>query len=260
MILSRSQSTAGSVPVERRDAARGGLETGTRDRVKQAVSEHGPITAAELAARLGLTPAAVRRHLDCLADAGLLEEHEKAVTGARRRGRPARAYVLTEAGHADLREDYDVLAADVLRFLAEHAGPGAVTAYAQQRAREVAQRLARDVEAAGDDVALRTEALATGLRREGYAASTRPVATGTPLAGVQLCQGHCPVRDVAAQFPQLCEAEAEMFSDLLGVHVQRLASLAHGDHVCTTFIPLPTVPRAPGSSTTSPDTAERDPR
>ncbi|KNX39323.1 ArsR family transcriptional regulator [Luteipulveratus halotolerans] len=237
------------------------METRTRDRVKQAVSEHGPITAAELAGRLGLTPAAVRRHLDCLADAGLLEEHEKAATGARRRGRPARAYVLTEAGHTDLREDYDSLAADVLRFLAEHAGSGAVTAYAQQRARELAERLARELDAAGDDIGDRTAALAAGLRREGYAASARPVATGTPLAGVQLCQGHCPVRDVAAEFPQLCEAEAEMFSDVLGVHVQRLASLAHGEHVCTTFVPLPDVPRA-GASTpsTSPDSTERDPR
>jgi predicted ArsR family transcriptional regulator len=42
---------------------------------------------------------------------------------------------------------------------------------------------------------------------------------------------------VAAEFPQLCEAETEAFSRLLGVHVQRLATLAHGDHVCTTHVP-----------------------
>ena len=42
---------------------------------------------------------------------------------------------------------------------------------------------------------------------------------------------------VAAQFPQLCEAEAEAFGRLLGVHVQRLATLAHGEHVCTTHVP-----------------------
>ena len=35
-----------------------------------------------------------------------------------------------------------------------------------------------------------------------------------------------------------CEAERESFSRLLGVHVQRLATLAQGDHVCTTFVPL----------------------
>jgi hypothetical protein len=28
-----------------------------------------------------------------------------------------------------------------------------------------------------------------------------------------------------------------MFSRILGTHVQRLATIAHGDGVCTTFIP-----------------------
>ena len=70
-----------------------------------------------------------------------------------------------------------------------------------------------------------------------YAASTREVALGQAVIGTQLCQGHCPVQHVARQFPQLCEAETEAFSRLLGVHVQRLATLAHGEHVCTTHVP-----------------------
>jgi predicted ArsR family transcriptional regulator len=57
--------------------------------------------------------------------------------------------------------------------------------------------------------------------------------------GVQVCQGHCPVQHVAAEFPQLCQAETEAFSRLLGVHVQRLSTLAAGEHVCTTFVPIP---------------------
>lgn len=210
----------------------------TRERVKQTISEHGPVTAGELAQRLGLTPAAVRRHLESLAEAGLVEEHEKAGAQVRRRGRPARSYVLSEAGHADLRGDYRDLAAEVLHFLAEQGGEAAVAAFAQSRAADLATRLGRHVQDHDRPLAERTEALAAGLRREGYAASARPVGDDTPLAGVQLCQGHCPVRDVAAEFPQICDAEAEMFSALLGVHVQRLATQAQGDHVCTTFVPL----------------------
>jgi predicted ArsR family transcriptional regulator len=42
---------------------------------------------------------------------------------------------------------------------------------------------------------------------------------------------------VAAEFPQLCEAETEALSKILGTHVQRLATIAHGDGVCTTYIP-----------------------
>ena len=55
--------------------------------------------------------------------------------------------------------------------------------------------------------------------------------------GDQLCQHHCPVAHVAAEFPQLCEAETAAFAELLGTHVQRLATIGHGDHVCTTYVP-----------------------
>ena len=59
--------------------------------------------------------------------------------------------------------------------------------------------------------------------------------------GEQLCQQHCPVSHVAHEFPQLCEAETEAIGRVLGRHVQRLATIAHGDGVCTTCIPdLPT--------------------
>ncbi len=79
------------------------------------------------------------------------------------------------------------------------------------------------------------------LRADGFAASTRPVQGGP--AGIQLCQGHCPVKHVAEEFPQLCDAETDAFSRLLGVHVQRLSTLARGQHVCTTFVPVPTLPQ-----------------
>ena len=42
---------------------------------------------------------------------------------------------------------------------------------------------------------------------------------------------------VAEQFPELCEAETEVFARLLGTHVQRLATIAHGDGICTTYVP-----------------------
>lgn len=211
------------------------------------VSERGPITAAEIAEVLGLTTAGVRRHLDQLVGDGAVRERELAPTGARKRGRPARAYVLTERGHQALRGDYDALATSVLRFLRDQQGDEAVVAFARKQARALADRVAPEL-ASASDTDDRSAILADALRREGYAASTRPVGRGTPLAGVQLCQGHCPVQHVASEFPQFCEAEAEVFSELLGVHVQRLASLAHGDHVCTTFIPLQQVahPRVGG--------------
>ncbi len=221
-----------------------GVEARTRDRVRQTISEQGPLTAAALASRLGLTPAAVRRHLDLLAEQGAIEERAPADAGGsgRGRGRPARAYILSEAGHAGLDSDYDDVATSALRFLAEHAGADAVGEFARERSAELEARYAAQLATAGEDVTARAQALATALSADGFAASTRPVAAGTPLAGVQLRQGHCPVQHVAAQFPAFCDAETDAFSRLLGVHVQRLATLAHGEHVCTTFIPISAVP------------------
>jgi predicted ArsR family transcriptional regulator len=149
--------------------------------------------------------------------------------------------------------DYDDVATSALRFLAEHAGNEAVGEFARERVVEFEKRYAAQLEEAGDDVTARARALSAALTAEGFAASTRPVREGTSLAGVQLCQGHCPVRHVAAEFPQFCDAETDAFSRLLGVHVQRLATLAHGEHVCTTFIPLNATTTATTKATTTSD-------
>ncbi len=227
------------------------LESRTRDRVLKAISEHGPIRAITLAAQLGLTPTAVRRHLDNLVEDGLIEAREQA-SGHRGRGRPARSYVISPAGHQALVSDYDHLATEALRFLEQTGGPGAVSAFVQQRIATAEQRYAAELADAGDSPPERAEALVRALTRDGFAASARPMggserdSQGTsepapsavgPLTGIQLCQGHCPVQHAAREFPQFCDAETDAFSRLLGVHVQRLATLAHGDHVCTTFVP-----------------------
>lgn len=219
-------------------------EATTRQRVLQLVATDGPVATADLAAELGLTAAAVRRHVGVLEARGQIAVHELRGTGPARRGRPARRYVVTPHGQSALTSTYPELAAQALRFLAEVAGPDAVEAFAASRVRAVEERYAAAVDEAGGDVAARAESLAHALQADGYAASTRPV-PGRPT--VQLCQGHCPVQQIAAEFPQICEAEAQAFSRLLGVHVQRLSTLASGGHVCTTNIP--TAVRTPDPST-----------
>jgi len=204
----------------------------TRERVAHSILEHGPSTAAVLAERLSLTPAAVRRHLDHLVDDGALESREPRSYGTRGRGRPAKVFVLTDSGRDTFIQAYDDLAASALRFLSEAGGPEAVTAFARRRTAELEDRYRPAVEAVPESE--RVQALARALTEDGYAASVR----AAPI-GDQLCQHHCPVAHVAAEFPQLCEAETEVFARLLGRHVQRLATIAHGDGVCTTNVPDP---------------------
>jgi predicted ArsR family transcriptional regulator len=205
-----------------------GEAQGTRERVRSLLLALGPSTTATLSERLGLSPAAVRKHLDALLAEGTVTTREQRVRGLRGRGRPARLYALTDAGHAVGPSSYDDLASSALRFLAEAGGTDAVERFAQTRVAELEERYADRLRAAEDKPA----ALAEALSADGYAATTSEHGTG-----VQLCQHHCPVRHVAAEFPQLCDAETAALGRLLDVHVQRLATIAHGDGVCTTFIP-----------------------
>ncbi|MER7518795.1 metalloregulator ArsR/SmtB family transcription factor [Streptomyces sp. NPDC126499] len=227
-------------------------ERSTRNRVARSILDHGPSTVADLAQRLGLTQAAVRRHLDALVTENVVEAREKRVYGARTRGRPAKVFALTDCGRDAFDQSYDTLAVEALRWIERNAGgEAAVAAFARDRIEAQAEAYREAVESADPD--RRTEALARALTADGYAATAR----NAPV-GEQLCQHHCPVAHVAEQYPQLCEAETEIFSRLLGTHVQRLATIAHGDGVCTTFIPHGTPPQTT-PSTASASTAGRNP-
>jgi predicted ArsR family transcriptional regulator len=204
----------------------------------------GPVAAGDLAATLGLTAPAVRRHLAALEAEGRITERLASGAAHRGRGRPARLFVATSSAHDDLPSADAALAVEALGYLAAVAGEESLRSFAADRSAALERRYGAAVEAAGPVPADRARALAAALADDGYEATTRPV-PGT--SALQLCQGHCPVGHVAAHFPQLCEAETQAFSRLLGVHVQRLATLAGGGHACTTNVPagLPTATPTP---------------
>lgn len=209
-------------------AIKSGDDPRTRDAVGRSILENGPSTAAALGERLGLTPAGIRRHLDLLVADGILEAREPRISSTRGRGRPSKVFVMTDSGRQKFEHSYDDLAVAALKFMSAHSGEHLVTAFAQSRADDI-ERKASAMTAKSSN---KLNALASFLTEQGYAASVGPRG-----AGVELCQHHCPIAHVASEFPQLCEAETEAFSKLLGTHVQRLATIAHGDGVCTTYIP-----------------------
>ena len=205
-----------------------GEDIRTRDAIARSILENGPSTASTLSKRLALTPAGIRRHLDLLVADGILEARDPRVGSTRGRGRPSKVFLMTDEGRSQCEHTYDDLAVAALKFMAAHSGDHLVTAFAESRAEDIERK-------AAPILAKRTkkiDALASFLTEQGYAASVEKRGTGE-----EICQHHCPIAHVAAQYPQLCEAETQAFSRLLGTHVQRLATIAHGDGVCTTYIP-----------------------
>jgi predicted ArsR family transcriptional regulator len=205
----------------------------TRDQVARTILESGPATAVELAKRLKITPAGIRRHLDSLIEVGALVARDPYQSSTLRgRGRPSKVFVMTDAGREKFEHSYDDLAVAALKFMSSKNGTHLVKEFAQARAAEI-ERKAAHIKNSDKSLSEKTKALTKLLTAENFAATSHKKGMGE-----EICQHHCPIAHVASEFPELCEAETAAFSEILGTHVQRLATIAHGDGVCTTFIPV----------------------
>jgi predicted ArsR family transcriptional regulator len=204
----------------------------TRDVVARSILESGPTTAVALAEKLDITPAGIRRHLDSLIAEGVLTSREPYQSSASRsRGRPSKVFLMTDEGREKFEHSYDDLAVAALKFMASKSGSHLVDEFAQTRAADF-ERKGQPIKNSNKSLLEKSKLLAKLLTREGYSATTDKMGNGE-----EICQHHCPIAHVASEFPQLCEAETEAFSKILGTHVQRLATIADGDGVCTTFVP-----------------------
>lgn len=206
-------------------------------RIARALLTRGPSSTADLAAHLGVSSVLAGRHLETLREAGWVTCSDHAPYGpaalthrVRRRGRPARVWSLTHLGRRELA-GHPGEAVTTLRqaveFIDLRLGADGVREFADAVGQQHAQRWQ---DAGAHDAA----SLADVLGTEGFAAIVTPVADGT---AVQLCQHHCPIREVAAEHPEFCEAETKAIAAVLGRNVVRLETMARGGHVCTTLIP-----------------------
>lgn len=214
----------------------------TRERVIQLVVEEGPISAAQLGRQLNLTAAAVRRHLDAMTEQGLVEI--KNVSSRKKgAGRPSRRYVISTRGQQELGDDYLKLVHTALSVLDANKD-SEDTDTAQNLARayfaQFEERYRPELENL-DDLDDRTARLSELFNADGFAGFTRLVGRDNPLLAMQstqLCQGHCPVREIAEEHPVFCDEETAMIARLLDVDVRRLSTQAAGAHVCTTHVPV----------------------
>lgn len=217
----------------------------TRERILQLIITDGPISANEVAEQLQLTAAGIRRHLSELQTQGHIVLYEP-VGKAAGPGRPARFFIATPAGQNTLAKGYENIAVAAMQYVKDRNGQEAIDEFAATEMDKLRTEIEPVLAEVGDDIEQRVEVLAQELSRRGYAATVRSV-PGAPI--LQLCQGHCPVQDVAAQFPEICEAETRVIAKTLGVHVQRLATIASGEHVCTTSIPIAELARTNSQNT-----------
>ena len=212
------------------------------DRILHLLKTKGPATAAALARRLSVTPAAVRQQLATLLAGGLVafEDHAGQV------GRPKRVWRTTRAADARFPDSHAELAVGLVSSLREALGERALARVIAERTRAQAEAYARLLPPAERPLAERVAALARIRRDEGYLAAVETPADGSLL----LVENHCPICAAATACTGLCDGELALFRQVLGpaVAVTREEHLLAGARRCTYRIVPIRRPRAAGAA------------
>jgi predicted ArsR family transcriptional regulator len=188
----------------------------------------GPSAPEELATRLGVSRTGVLQQLRALETAGLVSRQAKR-HGV---GRPRHLYDVTEAAQDLFPTNYDGLASGLLAAIRALGGDELVNGVFDERRRitrdRVRQRLAERLP--GEAPLLeRARELAVIQDEQGYLAEAHIGTDGV----IRLVERNCAIHRISAEHGAACEAELELFREVLGADVQRETHIAAGDRCCT---------------------------
>src|SRR5712692_8028334 len=182
-----------------------------------------PLTAKQLAAKLGVSPNAIRHHLKELVTESLITYGRE----QRGVGAPTYAYRLSPDGEAIFPKRYEETLTELLERVAQKDGRGAVVELFADHYAALARKLAAEL---GDaPPAERLAAVARLMSDAGYMADWEPGgASGTFL----LTEQNCAIRGVAERFPEACAAEQQFLRAALGAVVERRSHIVAGCNAC----------------------------
>lgn len=176
--------------------------------------QHKPLaTTVELSRALKMTPANVRHHLRLLIEEGAVEVAER--DPARRRGRPASLYALTQKSQS---HNLDGLAHALLKtHLANLSDEGRSLALQQiaglLAAGEDGQPASQQAHPLGS-LAHRLYQAMQHLNELGYQARWEAHSQAP-----RLLLGHCPYAAILPEHPELCQVDAYLLESLVGAPV-----------------------------------------
>jgi len=190
------------------------LLEGTKEKVLELLRAR-PLTAKEVAEALGLSRAAVGKHLQDLEARGLVRSEVRRCSG---RGRPHRLYRAQDG-----ESPYALLCRDVLQGLEKALGKEGVVAFLAQRN---LGRLA-PLDLRGLPLKEKLTRLARRLNEEGYEAEVVE-----EEGRLYLCQRRCPKLALSREHEALCQGELLAYQELLGLPLVWEERIAEGGSCC----------------------------
>jgi len=194
-----------------------------------------PLTAREMAEKLGVSANAVRHHLkDLEADALVSYGREQRGIGA-----PTFAFRLTSEGEALFPKRYEQTLTELLDRVAVKQGREAAVGMFDDHYSDLTRTL--QAELAGVEPERRLEAVARVMNDAGYMAEV-----DERNGAFRLAEHNCAIRSVAERFPEVCAAEAKFLQAVLAATVERTAHIVGGCNACEYAItfdaPAPSAP------------------
>jgi predicted ArsR family transcriptional regulator len=202
-----------------------GAGTPTRRAILNLLKTQGPSDSQSLAARLRLSPMAVRQHLYALRRSKLVAFKPE----RRPSGRPAKVWRLLRAadryypdGHAGL--SIGLIEAARSAFGQKQAGR-LLARFEERERRAVAQRMPKNV-----SLRERIRTLVRLRSEQGYLADLKEPENGVFF----VIENHCPILTAATACRGLCEAELGVFQKVLGTdcRVERTEHALDGNRRC----------------------------
>lgn len=188
----------------------------------------GPSSPDQLATRLSASRTGVLQQLRALEAAHLVSRQ----TVRHGVGRPRHLYDVTPDAQDLFPATYDALAAGLLAAIGAVGGDELLEEVFAARRRQLGVRV-RDqlAERVSPDAPLaeRVRELADMQAQQGYLAETVVEANGA----IRLKEHNCAIYHVAKTTPAACQAELELFREVLGADVTRETHIASGDRCCS---------------------------
>ena len=203
--------------------ARAGEAT-TRRRIVKLLKTEGPLDSAALAARLKVTPMAVRQHLYALQEEKLVAAQERPGP----LGRPAKHWHLTREADRLFPDAYAELNAALMTSVQEAFGPDAMSRLLDARLRRQRADYAARIPTSAP-LSKKVQILAQVRAEEGYMAEAR-----RDGGGFVFIENHCPICAAATACQGFCATELDLFRSALGpgVTVERAEHILSGDRRC----------------------------
>src|SRR4051794_4992554 len=187
----------------------------------------GPSSPDQLADRLGASRTGVLQQLRALEAANLVSRQ----TVRHGVGRPRHLYDVTPDAQDLFPSNYDALAAGLLAAIEAVGGDDLLEQVFAARRRQLGDRVGgrmADRVAPTAPLVERVRELAVIQADNGYLADTELEPDGT----IRLREHNCAIYHIAQGSPVACQAELDLFREVLGADVVREQHIASGDRSC----------------------------